>query len=606
MTERPPNSDLTADMPALIRKLAKYRSPDRARSLFELLITVGAFVGLWAVCWAAVDSGYWIGLLAIIPAAGLLVRLFLIQHDCGHRSFFASRAANDWIGRILGVVTLTPYDDWRRSHAMHHATSGNLDRRGFGDIDTLTVREFRARGCGPAGLSPVSASGGHVRHRPGLHLPPALPGAVAAARRWQAALGQRHGDKRGDARGDPRHDLAGRARTFLAIQLPITLLAATIGVWLFYVQHQFDGAFWERNGDWDIHEAALHGSSHYDLPPVLRWFTANIGVHHVHHLASRIPFYRLPSVMREQPELREVGRLTTMESLRSVRLVLWDEDSRRLISFSEAAESGRPGTHPRRYSDPGVFDRDPVADDAGQAARADSPPSLVSTPSGVGGRRGRPLGRTFVARFVLASCCCCSATLRNGADTQHRRRGKDRDRALMIVDGIRDAGNYEITVIGDVTGLARRLAALAPDVVLIDLESPDRDVLDALTLASAPSDRPVAMFVDRSDDGVMRAAIDAGVSAYVVGGLSRERIRPVLTAAIARFHMVARLRAELAATKAALEERKVVDRAKGMLMKAKGISEEEAYAALRRAAMTQGRKVADIAHALLTAADLLK
>lgn len=183
---------------------------------------------------------------------------------------------------------------------------------------------------------------------------------------------------------------------------------------------------------------------------------------------------------------------------------------------------------------------------------------------------------------------------------------EDHERALMIVDGLRDAGEYDITVIGDVSSLARRLASLSPDVVLIDLESPDRDVLDALTLASAPGDRPVAMFVDRSDDGVMRAAIEAGVSAYVVGGLSRERIQPVLQAAIVRFHVVARLRAELAATKAALDERKLVDRAKGMLMKAKGIGEEEAYAALRKTAMAQGRKVADIAQALITAADLLR
>ncbi|TPE53624.1 ANTAR domain-containing response regulator [Amaricoccus solimangrovi] len=183
---------------------------------------------------------------------------------------------------------------------------------------------------------------------------------------------------------------------------------------------------------------------------------------------------------------------------------------------------------------------------------------------------------------------------------------QDHERALMIIDGLRDAGDYEISVIGDVTGLARRLAALAPDVVLIDLESPDRDVVDALTLASAPGDRPVAMFVDRSDSGVMRAAIEAGVSAYVVAGLSRERIKPVLEAAIARFHVVARLRTELAATKAALEERKTVDRAKGMLMKAKGIGEEEAYALLRKTAMAQGRKVVEVARALITAADLLK
>ena len=182
---------------------------------------------------------------------------------------------------------------------------------------------------------------------------------------------------------------------------------------------------------------------------------------------------------------------------------------------------------------------------------------------------------------------------------------KDRDRAMMIIDGLQDTGDHDVTVIGDDTGLARKLAAIDPDVVLIDLENPNRDVLEALTLASSPQERPVAMFVDRSDEQVMRAAIEAGVSAYVVAGLARERIRPVLTAAIARFHMVARLRSELDATKAALEERKTVDRAKGLLMKAKGIGEDEAYALLRKTAMDQNRRVADVAQALVTAAGLL-
>jgi response regulator NasT len=182
----------------------------------------------------------------------------------------------------------------------------------------------------------------------------------------------------------------------------------------------------------------------------------------------------------------------------------------------------------------------------------------------------------------------------------------DRDRALMIVDGLREAGDYDVTVIGDMTGLARKLAAFAPDVVLIDLENPSRDVLEELTLATGPTERPVAMFVDRSEDLVMRAAIDAGVSAYVVDGLKRERIRPVLNAAIARFHMIARIRSELNATRAALEERKVVDRAKGMLMKARGIDEAEAYALLRGTAMNQGRKIGEVAAALIMAAELLK
>jgi two-component system, response regulator / RNA-binding antiterminator len=183
---------------------------------------------------------------------------------------------------------------------------------------------------------------------------------------------------------------------------------------------------------------------------------------------------------------------------------------------------------------------------------------------------------------------------------------RDPERGRIILDGLRDAGADDVTVIAEQEGLAGRLAALAPDLVLVDLEDPSRDIIEALALASSPMERPVAMFVDRSDDTVMRAAIDAGVSAYVVAGLSRERIRPVLTAAVARFHMVARLRAELDATKTALEERKTVDRAKGMLMKAKGIGEEEAYALLRRTAMDQGRKVVEVARALITAADLLK
>lgn len=182
----------------------------------------------------------------------------------------------------------------------------------------------------------------------------------------------------------------------------------------------------------------------------------------------------------------------------------------------------------------------------------------------------------------------------------------DPERARVIIEGLGGDADYEVTVVSDHTSLARRLAALAPDVVLVDLEDPSRDILEELTLASAPLDRPVAVFVDRYDEALTRAAIEAGVSAYVVAGLSRDRIRPVLSAAITRFHMFARLRSELDATKAALEERKAVDRAKGMLMKAKGIGEEEAYGLLRRTAMSQGRKVVDVARALITTADLLK
>ncbi len=341
MPERSRNTPATPNSRLLMKDLAPYRESSGARSLFELAVTAVPFLFIWFLTWAAVDAGYWIGLLLAVPAAGFLVRLFLIQHDCGHGSFFSSRLTNDWVGRVLGVLTLTPYDYWRHSHALHHATSGNLDHRGIGDIDTLTVDEFQARtplrqflyrlyrhpivmfGIGPAYLF-------LLRHRLPMGLmrngwrpwvsAMATNAAIAilvAAAIWLVGIGP-----------------------FLLVHLPITLLAAAIGVWLFYVQHQFEDTFWEHDGDWSFHEAALHGSSHYDLPPVLRWFTANIGVHHVHHLSSRIPYYRLPEVLRDRPELHKVGRLTLLDSLKSVRLVLWDEKKRRLVTFREALQAG--------------------------------------------------------------------------------------------------------------------------------------------------------------------------------------------------------------------------------------------------------------------------
>jgi len=183
---------------------------------------------------------------------------------------------------------------------------------------------------------------------------------------------------------------------------------------------------------------------------------------------------------------------------------------------------------------------------------------------------------------------------------------KDRERAMLIVDSLREAGDFDITVIAEETGLARRISETAPDIVLVDVADPSRDTLEELTLASSPLERPVAMFVDRDDGNLTKAAIEAGVSAYVVDGLRGDRIKPILDAAIARFHMFQRVRRELEATRQALEERKVIDRAKGLLMKAKGIDEDQAYALLRRAAMDQGRKVAEVAAALVTAAGLLQ
>jgi acyl-lipid omega-6 desaturase (Delta-12 desaturase) len=322
------------------RRLAPYRQPSRSRAIVELVITAGPLVLLWIAMWAALYFGYWIGLLLIVPAAGILVRMFMIQHDCGHGSFFRHRLANDWVGRVIGVLTLTPYDFWRRTHAAHHAHSGNLDRRGMGDIDTLTVREYLALsrlgrlryrlyrhplvmfGLGPAFLF-------IVQHR--------LPFGLMRGAGWMPWVSTM-GTNAAIATAAGIVIWFVGIGPFLLIHLPIIVIGASIGVWLFYVQHQFEETFWIQERGWNQHEAALHGSSHYDLPAILRWFTANIGVHHVHHLCSRIPYYRLPRVLRDHPELADVGRLTLGDSLRCVRLVLWDENRRRLVSFREARQ----------------------------------------------------------------------------------------------------------------------------------------------------------------------------------------------------------------------------------------------------------------------------
>ena len=325
------------DARAWAKVLAPYGQAKDPRALIELALTVLPFGALWYAMWATLSLGYWLTLLLAIPAAGFLVRLFVLQHDCSHGAFFRRRAANDWTGHIIGVLTLTPHGLWQRTHALHHANAGNLDRRGFGDVETLTVDEYRKRsplgrlcyrlyrhplilfGIGPAFVFVV-----HHRLPIGLMRAGWKPwfstmatnfaiACVVIALIWMIGL-----------------------KAFLLIQIPITLAAGSIGVWLFYVQHQFEHAQWDKTGDWNFHNAALYGSTHYDLPVVLRWLTANIGLHHVHHLASRIPCYRLSRVLRDHPELRSVGRLTLIESVRCVRLALWDTAQRRLISFREA------------------------------------------------------------------------------------------------------------------------------------------------------------------------------------------------------------------------------------------------------------------------------
>jgi acyl-lipid omega-6 desaturase (Delta-12 desaturase) len=328
---------LTVSAKSWASRLAPYRQSDDRRASFEIVLTLALFAACWFFTYQAMLISGWLLAPMIVVSGGFLVRLFMLQHDCGHLSMFTSKSTNDWVGRALGILTITPYDYWRHSHAMHHAGSGNLDRRGMGDIKTLTLAEYEALGfwgrlayrayrnpivlfvIGPVyvfmfnqRMPPDCIRQGRSSWMSVLWTNVAIAFLVAALIYlvgWKA---------------------------FMIVHLPIVAAAASMGVWLFYVQHQFDETHWETNPHWSHEHAALHGSSYYDLPAPLMWLTGNIGIHHLHHLSSRIPFYRLPHVLRDFPELKEVGRLTLWQSFKCVNLVLWDEASKKLVSFREA------------------------------------------------------------------------------------------------------------------------------------------------------------------------------------------------------------------------------------------------------------------------------
>jgi len=316
-------------------RLNAYTNPNARRAAFELAVPALPLVALWAAMWLMAGVSPWLPALLAVPSGALIVRLFMIRHDCGHNAFFSSRKVNDWTGRVLGVLTLTPFDFWRHSHAMHHAGSGNLDRRGIGDIDTLTVDEYLARGRWGRlkyrlyrhplvmfGLGPTFLF--LIQHR--------LP--VGALQRgalpWLSTMLTNLGIL---ALVVFVISLTGVA-TFLLLYLPMMVIGASIGVWLFYVQHQFERTYWERGADLSHPDAGLLGSSFYDLPRWLMWLTGNIGIHHLHHLSSRIPFYRLSEALADYPELRGIGRLTLWQSLANGRPTLWDKARHRMISFS--------------------------------------------------------------------------------------------------------------------------------------------------------------------------------------------------------------------------------------------------------------------------------
>jgi len=311
--------------------VARYQAPTISKSAWQLINSIVPYVALWVLMWWSLRYSYWLTLALAIPAAGFLMRTFIIFHDCGHGSFFKSHKLNDMWGIITGLLSFTPYYAWRHDHAIHHATAGNLDRRGIGDVKTMTVDEFLAAPWWkkfiyrvfrfPPIMFTIGSTGvfliGHRFSRKGagkrerdsvLWTNLALAGIIAA---MSALIG---------------------FKNYFLIQLPIMVLATSVGVWLFYVQHNFDGTYWMRGEEWDFFEAALVGSSYYKLPRVLQWFTGSIGFHHIHHLSPRIPNYLLEKCHRENPVF-QIEPLTFRRSLRSLFYRLWDENRRTMVSF---------------------------------------------------------------------------------------------------------------------------------------------------------------------------------------------------------------------------------------------------------------------------------
>lgn len=311
-----------------------YARPQAARSVAQLLNTVIPLAGLWVAMLLTVNGAYWATLLLAVLAAAFTVRLFIIQHDCGHRSFFESPRLNDLVGALIGVITLTPHEYWRRAHNIHHATCGNLEKRGIGDISVLTVAEYSALPAWkrvayrlyrtPAvvlGIGPIFVF--ILKFRLPLDLvlrDPKLLISVMATNVGLAALLTAIGFGVGFV-------------NMLLVVLPVVLLSSMAGVWLFYVQHQFESTYWQNQDRWNFQEASVMASSYYDLPQPLRWFSGDIGIHHIHHLCCRIPNYRLGACLAEIPALKTLNRIGLRDSLACLRLSLWDETAQRLISF---------------------------------------------------------------------------------------------------------------------------------------------------------------------------------------------------------------------------------------------------------------------------------
>ncbi len=314
--------------------ISRYQRPSELRSYWQLANTLIPFAALWAIMAWTLTISFWLTLPLMMLSAGFLIRTFIIFHDCGHGSFFRSNRANDVVGYITGIITFTPYHYWRNSHAKHHATSANLDKRGYGDVWMMTVEEYRN-----------SPRFERIKYR--LYRNPVvmfLLGPLflilvthrmvrrdsSKAERWSV-----HGTNAGIAVIAVLMSLAIGWKAYVIIQFSILYIGIMSGIWLFYVQHQFEGVYWARQPHWDFTAASLEGGSFYKLPRILHWFTGSIGYHHVHHLNSRIPNYNLSKCHEEVPILAKSPTIGFFASFKSLRFRLWDEKSERLISFGE-------------------------------------------------------------------------------------------------------------------------------------------------------------------------------------------------------------------------------------------------------------------------------
>jgi omega-6 fatty acid desaturase (delta-12 desaturase) len=312
--------------------VAKFQQPSLARASWQIVNTIGPYALLWVLMYFALEVSWWLVVPLAILAGAFLVRVFIIFHDCGHGSFFKSAAANDFWGFLCGVLTLTPYYHWRWEHSLHHATSGDLDRRGIGDIWTMTVQEYLEssrwkRFAYQLARNPIVL---FVLAPLYIFLFKNRTPKAAANRRerfsvyWMNLAILAFGFLMAEIFG---------LKAYLLIQLTAVMVAGSAGVWLFYVQHQFEGTYWERRDDWDYAAAALQGSSFYKLPRVLQWFSGNIGFHHIHHLSPRIPNYNLEECHNADPLFQQVKPVTLFSSFKSFSFRLWDEQRRKLVGF---------------------------------------------------------------------------------------------------------------------------------------------------------------------------------------------------------------------------------------------------------------------------------